>query len=87
MTDYSKMPTWSHQELANRISDDASTTLNGVAMGEYYRRLLVYQEQSTEAQRASAEYAKQNVRFMLLSVVVLALSSVATLIATLLTVG
>lgn len=52
-------------------------------MAEVYRRQLVFQQQAAEAQQIAAEYTKRNATYMLWSVIVLAASSLATLLFTL----
>ena len=85
MTDYTNMPTWSLEKLARVMADDSSTTRKGLAMAEVYRRQLVFQQQASEAQQTAAEYTKKNARYMLWSVIALAVSSALSLLLAVLT--
>jgi hypothetical protein len=62
--------------IARTESDSRSSN---AAQAELTRRQIIAQQNAVKAQQDAAEYTRQNAKWMLLSVVVVAISSIANL--------
>ena len=89
-SDREKLETETLEQLADRMQDGPSTTRHYYsALAELERRKAVWQLETAEAQKvaassaeSTAQYTKKTARYMLWSVIVLAVSAVITAAAT-----
>jgi hypothetical protein len=78
-----KLADFSLDELADWMAENtAGSYMEVIARAEFLRRQALSQDAATEAARDTAKFTRESARYLLWSVVVLAISSMVTLVVT-----